>query len=253
MNATTSSREGSPTHPGEITVWDLPTRIFHWSLAFSFAGAFITAEADGWRSVHIMLGYTLLGLLVFRLLWGMVGSRYARFSAFVTGPAKTKSYLASLLARQPEHHVGHNPAGALAIIALIGLGLLISLSGLATVNELGGTAWSHSLEELHEGAANVMLAVVFIHIAGVLVSSLLHRENLVGAMLAGNKRGNPESSIGSRHRLVGATLLLAIIGAWAAWGWSNGKEAGGGLQQEQRASAAETEKHGKKHKHRDDD
>lgn len=250
MNTVTSSPQGA----SKITVWDLPTRIFHWSLALSFAGAFITAEADGWGGVHVMLGYTLLGLLVFRLLWGFVGSRYARFSSFVTGPAKIKAYLASLLARQPQHHVGHNPAGALAIFAMLGLGLLISLSGLAAVNELGGAAWSHSLEEWHEGAANVMLAVVVIHIAGVLLSSLLHRENLVGAMLSGNKRGKTEDGIGSRYRLVGAALLLAIIAAWAAWGWSGGKgwNGDGGQESELKAPVAAIEKHDKKHKHHDD-
>src|SRR5512139_2829983 len=110
-----------PTAKG-ILVWDLPTRVFHWLLALSFAGAYVTAESERWRLVHVTLGYTLGGLLVFRLLWGLMGTRHARFASFVRGPAAVLRYLRSLVSGHPEYYTGHNPAGALAIVALLVLG-----------------------------------------------------------------------------------------------------------------------------------
>jgi cytochrome b len=167
-----------------ILVWDLPTRLFHWLLAASFAGAWLTSDSERWVNVHLTLGYAFAGLIAFRLVWGFVGSRYARFSSFVAGPGAVKRYLRSILAFRPEHHVGHNPAGGWAVLALLGLGIATAASGYATYNDYGG----HWLEELHEGAAGAMLALVFVHIGAVLVSSLIHRENLVRAMLSGFKR-----------------------------------------------------------------
>lgn len=203
----------APASMTRITVWDLPTRVFHWLLALSFAVAFSSAESERWRDVHVMLGYTVLGLIGFRLVWGLIGSRYARFTAFASGPSRIAGYLKSLWSAQPQHHVGHNPAGALAIFLLLGLGLLVGLSGWASFSQTGGE-W---LEELHEGAANAMLALVAVHVLGVIVSSLLHRENLLLAMLSGNKRGHPSQAIGQRHRVLGMVLLLAVLGFWAGW------------------------------------
>lgn len=167
-----------------VFVWDLPVRLFHWLLAVSFAGAFITAESERFRDVHVALGYTLLGLIAFRLLWAFVGSRYARLSSFAFGPRAVVAYVRSLLSFRPLHYVGHNPAGSWVIYLLVVLGLLTGAAGYATYNDIGGK-W---LEELHEGAANVMLTLVFVHIAGVLVSSVMHGENLVKAMVTGYKR-----------------------------------------------------------------
>ena len=169
----------------KILVWDLPTRLFHWSLAAAFAGAWLTGDSERWRDVHVLLGYAFAGLIAFRLLWGFVGSRHARFASFVTGPGPVLRYLGSILKARPEHHVGHNPAGGWAVLALLGLGAVTAFSGYAYYNELGGD-W---LEELHEGAASAMLALVFVHIGAVVLSSLLHRENLVRAMITGLKRG----------------------------------------------------------------
>jgi cytochrome b len=171
-----------------ILVWDIPTRIFHWSLALSFATAYITAESERWRDVHVISGYLLLGLIAFRLVWGLVGSRHARFADFVRGPAAVMRYLRSLLSGRPEHHVGHNPAGAVVIVLLLALGLASGASGWATYNEIGGDL----LEELHEALAGAMLALVGIHLAGVAVASFLHRENLVKAMVTGYKKQAPE-------------------------------------------------------------
>jgi len=199
-----------PSTPTAILVWDLPTRVFHWLLALSFAGAWITAESERWRLVHVTLGYTLGGLLAFRLLWGLVGTRHARFASFVRGPAAVLRYLRSLLSGRPEHHVGHNPAGALAIVALLGLGAALVLSGWSTYHDVGG-AW---LEELHEGVASAMLALVLLHVGAVLLSSGLHRENLVRAMLTGRRQGAPADGIGRTWRVLGVLLLAAVLGFW---------------------------------------
>jgi cytochrome b len=167
-----------------IAVWDVPVRVFHWLLALTFAGAFLTAESERVRDLHVALGYAFAGLVAFRLLWGVVGGRYARFSSFVRGPRAVVRYLASLVTRTPEHHVGHNPAGGWAIVAMLALGVLVAGTGYAAYADIGG----HMLEEVHEGAANAMLTLVVVHIVAVLASGLLHRENLVKAMLTGYKR-----------------------------------------------------------------
>lgn len=198
-----------------ILVWDVPTRVFHWSLAASFAIAWLTAESERLRNLHLVAGYTLLVLVVFRLVWGLTGTRYARFTEFLRGPGAIVRYLRSLVGGQPEHHVGHNPAGALAIVALLVLGLLTGVSGWAMYNEVGGPGTGEALEELHEAVATGMLAVVFVHLAGVLVSSFLHRENLVRAMLTGRKTGAPEDGIGKSR--LGVALLLVVL-LTAIWG-----------------------------------
>ena len=92
-----------------ILVWDLPTRMFHWLLVLSFGGAFLTAESERYRDVHVMLGYTLLGLIAFRLLWGFFGSRYARFRTFLFRPREIVAYVSALVKGKAAHYVGHNP------------------------------------------------------------------------------------------------------------------------------------------------
>ena len=191
-----------------ILVWDLPTRVFHWSFALSFAGAYLTAESERYRDIHLALGYVFLGMLVFRLVWGLVGTDYVRFRAFWFKPAEIVAYLRALLSPQPQHYVGHNPAGGVAIFLLLALGLLISVSGLGLYWEIGDEDW---FEELHEIAANVMLLVVGVHIAGVLVSSVLHKENLVRAMLTGYKTADTENVIVRPYRGLGLWMLGGAI------------------------------------------
>jgi cytochrome b len=201
---------GAAARPASILVWDLPVRVFHWLLALSFAGAWLSAESERWRLLHVTLGYTMGGLLVFRVLWGLVGTRHARFSDFVRGPRAVLAYLRSLFQGRPEHHVGHNPAGALAILALMGLGAAIVGSGWAAYHEWGGE-W---LAEAHEIAATLMLVLVGVHVAAVLLSSRLHRENLVGSMFTGRKSGPPEQAITQAWRSVGVLMLVAVLGFW---------------------------------------
>lgn len=216
MNVTSAfPAEGTAAAPAahaapRVLVWDAPLRVFHWLMAASFAGAWLTAESERWRMLHVTLGYTMAGLVAFRLVWGLVGTRHARFASFVRGPRAAGRYLASLLRGRPEHHTGHNPAGALAIVALLGTAALVVASGWATYNELGGGR----LEDLHEGAANALMALVVLHLAGVVVSSWLHRENLVAGMVTGRKHGAPDEALRHAWRSVAALMLAAVLGFW---------------------------------------
>jgi cytochrome b len=194
-----------------ILVWDIPTRVFHWLLAGSFIGAFVTAESEMFRDVHVALGYLLLALIGFRIFWGIVGTRYARFSAFAFGPSKVLAYLKSLLTGSPQHYLGHNPAGSWVIYALLLLGVLAGATGYATYNEIGGE-W---FEELHEAFANSMLVLVGVHVAGVVVSSLLHRENLVKSMINGYKQGETDQGVRGAYWLIGAGLLAGTVLLWS--------------------------------------
>ena len=196
--------------PRQITVWDAPMRVFHWLMVLSFAGAYVSAESERWRLLHVTLGYTMVGLVGFRLVWGMLGTRYARFASFIRGPQAVARYVGAMLRGQPQHHTGHNPAGAIAIVALLGLTLVIGASGWAIYNDYSA-AW---LEKTHEVAAHAMLLMVGIHIAGVAVASLLHRENLLRSMLTGRKLGLPKDGIGHTWHWLAEFLLLAVLVFW---------------------------------------
>ena len=227
MNTTfTSPADGAPASADgasslvgskPVRVWDAPVRVFHWLAVISFAGAYLTAESERWRLVHVSLGYTLAGLVVFRLVWGVLGTRHARFASFVRGPAAVKRYLLSMLRGQPEHHTGHNPAGALAMVAMLVLSLAVGVTGWATYNEL----WGGAAEDLHEGVANAMLALVGVHVAAALLASWLHRENLVKAMVTGFKRGAPQEAIQRTWRGVAVLLVAAVL----AFGWLQWRDA----------------------------
>ena len=184
--------------PATVPVWDLLVRLFHWSLAASFAVAFVLE--DNWLGVHVWAGYLALGLIALRLVWGFVGTRHARFSDFVRGPRAVARYLADALRMRAPRHLGHNPAGGAMVVALLVLVGATGLSGMALygAQELSGPLapwlsglspeWGGWLEEIHEILANTTLALVVLHVAGVLFSGLSHGENLVAAMLTGRKR-----------------------------------------------------------------
>ena len=182
----TIHNEASPTMatPEIVKVWDPLVRLFHWSLVALFAVAFATGEHL--ERVHILFGYGVLGLIAFRIVWGFVGNRHARFSDFVCGPGTVISYTRDMIAGRAERCLGHNPAGAIMIVALLTMLTATGVSGyLLTTPTYWHVKW---VEALHEVTANVTLGLVGLHVAGVLVSSLMHRENLVLAMITGRKR-----------------------------------------------------------------
>ncbi|MFI9652495.1 cytochrome b/b6 domain-containing protein [Guyparkeria halopsychrophila] len=186
----------------EITVWDRFVRLFHWLLVGGFFTAYLVE--DDWLGVHVWAGYLVFSLVVLRIAWGLVGSKHARFADFVRRPREVFVYLKSTLAGRARRYLGHNPAGGVMVIALMGslltttvLGMLVlgsesgnALHGLVSGLGLAGEAGEEALEETHEFFANVTLALVGLHVAGVLFSSLAHRENLVRAMITGRKRLN---------------------------------------------------------------
>lgn len=206
------TEHASSTEITEITVWDPLVRLFHWTLVIAFVLAFCTQSewfeeirdrllSGEWlQFLHVWAGYTLAGLLLFRLIWGFVGPRYARFSDFVYGPREILVYLKDVLMLRAPRHLGHNPAGGLMIIIL-----LLSLAATATaglllygadkgLGPLAGLLVNSSddtieiFEELHEFFANFTVILIIGHLIGVVWESLLHRENLARAMITGRKR-----------------------------------------------------------------
>lgn len=216
MNAKSASRDeplagAEPARAAaQVLVWDAPVRVFHWLTVLCFAGAWLTAESERWRLAHVTLGYTLAGLVVFRLLWGLVGTKHARFVNFVRGPAAVMAHVRELVKGQVEHPAGHNPAGALAIVALLGLAVAVSASGWALFDGPGGE-W---LEDAHEAAASLMLALVGVHVAAVALSSWLGRDKLLRAMVTGRKPVAPAEGIRHAWRSVAALMVVAVLGFW---------------------------------------
>jgi len=193
----------------KILVWDIPTRIGHWLLVATFILSYLTGDSEEWRLVHVAAGFAMAGVLVFRLFWGMAGTRYARFASFLFTPRQVFSYLGGLLHGKPDRWVGHNPAGSYAIYALILLGLAVSGSGWAVYADIGGD-W---LEEAHDALSYGMLGMVGLHVAGVMISSLTHRENLARSMITGRKQGRSDEAIASNKKYWGILLLGAAVSA----------------------------------------
>ncbi len=195
------------TKSTSIRVWDWPVRVFHWSLALSVLIAFLTGESEQFSLLHQTLGFVAAGLLAFRFSWGFVGTRYAKFSEFVKGPLAIWHYLKSMRDGHPQHHVGHNPVGGLAVLLLMGLVGLTAFTGwVIAAGDAPG--WQ---EELHEIVANTLIGVVVLHVLGVLVSSRLHQENLIRAMLTGFKNGTAEQGISRGWWGIGVLLVAAMV------------------------------------------
>ena len=175
---------GGDARRDEVKVWDPLVRVFHWSLVAGIAAAWITA--DEWDRAHEWIGYGIATLLLVRVVWGFIGSEYARFTQFVKGPRATLAYLGRILRGRAERHLGHNPAGAAMILMLLMSIAGTALSGwMMTLDAFWGAEW---LEELHEALATFILVLVGFHVLGVIHASVSHGENLVRAMFTGRKR-----------------------------------------------------------------
>ena len=185
-------------HENTVKVWDPFVRIFHWGLVIAFVTAYVSEEEI--LGIHTLAGYVMLGLLSLRLVWGFIGTRHARFSDFTYSLSSIRTFLTDTLYLRAKRYIGHNPAGGAMIFLLIASLLLTSFTGLAiyaAAEQAGPLAgWftnsneftKEALEETHEFFANFTLFLVFIHIAGVIVESFIHRENLAKSMVTGYKR-----------------------------------------------------------------
>jgi len=194
-----------------ILVWDLPTRLCHWLLmtgCFSaFALAVTATEQSKAFEIHMLLGMILAPLLVFRLFWGIWGTKYVRFREFMYSPREAVAYVVSVTTGKAAHYVGHNPAASYAIFAMLALLICSVVSGsLVSTGEF--------FEELHEVASFLLIGVVGAHMLGVLVHTIVHKENIVASMFHGKKSTSEEDGIPSSHRLA-ALALLAATALWA--------------------------------------
>ena len=187
-----------------VKVWDIFVRFSHWAVALGFFIAYLTE--DDLLTLHVWAGYLVGVLVVLRSAWGVVGPKHARFSDFIAGPRRVRAYLMKLASFRAPRHLGHSPAGgAMAIVLWLGLaavvwsglevyaveegrGPLASLSAIsveaAASKGGGGSAW----EEIHEVLSNLVMILVVLHLVGVLLALLVHRENLVRAMIDGRRR-----------------------------------------------------------------
>ncbi|MGD8927073.1 MAG: cytochrome b/b6 domain-containing protein [Thioalkalispiraceae bacterium] len=203
------------TKEERVKVWDIAVRVFHWSLVLSFTIAYLSGEEED--QLHIISGYVVLGLIAFRIIWGFIGTRYARFWNFIYSPRHILAYTRSLMSGKPLHYLGHNPLGGLMILALLSSLLITIWSGLelealegegplAVKTEMIKPVYADSdrhehegehegdefWEDVHEFFANLTLVLVFLHIAGAIFASVVHRENLVKAMVTGYKTKKSE-------------------------------------------------------------
>lgn len=215
----------------KIRLWDLPLRLFHWSLLLLVVGAVVSAEiadeVSGAMDWHPRFGYAILALLLFRLIWGFVGGTHARFSSFLRGPAAVADYL-RLFKTHKTPSIGHNPLGALSVVALLTSLLLQAVSGLfLNIEDFGieGPLFKHVSNavadvfwEIHEINPGVLIALVALHVAAILFYRIVKREDLVTPMLTGNKRvpeGHAESEAQGGSVIRGAVVLaLAALAVW---------------------------------------
>ncbi len=185
MSETSAQTISSGDTPRDmVRVWDPFVRMFHWSLVILFAAAFVTG--DEWEKLHLPIGYAVAGLVAARVIWGLIGTRHARFSDFVFAPATTLGFIADTMRLKAKRYLGHNPLGGLMVIAL-----LLAIAGICTTGYMmttdafWGIEW---VEETHEALVYGTLVLIALHVAGVIFASVEHSENLVRSMVTGLKR-----------------------------------------------------------------
>lgn len=242
---TTTLPSAATTQPARRRVVDAPTRVFHWLFALSFLGAYLTAEGERFRLLHITLGYTMAGLLVFRVLYGLSGPRQAALSLLWRKLAGLRPWAQSLKTSvrvvaqanatpAVNWRQGQNLFMALAIAALLVLVLPLALSGYATYHEWGDFLGGDWIEEVHEFFGNTVLAVVLVHIAAIVGLSVLRRKNLAAQMVTGLADG-PGPDLAKRNLGWLAALLLGAVLAYWSWEW---QQSPNGLISAQAISAA---------------
>jgi cytochrome b len=209
-----------------VPVWDPFLRLFHWGLVLLFILAYVTGSRPTYYSIHLAAGIAILGLVVFRILWGFIGPRPARFADFLRGPRAVIAHLRELAGGEHRPLAGHNPLGGWAVLVILLLVLVEVLSGLfaSTFDYDGPLArlvpdeWAATMADVHVLNLNLLLAVLFVHLAGVAVTSALGHENLVASMIHGRKR-LPVRAIAQDDRTTwwrGPTaIVVTIMAVWA--------------------------------------
>lgn len=183
---------------GSVEVWDVFVRIFHWSLVATFVLAYVTEEDA--LPIHTLAGYAVTGLVALRIAWGIIGTPFARFSDFAYAPSQIRQFLADTLKFKAPRYLGHNPAGGAMILLMMASLVATAISGvvvfgaaehagpLAGLFVAAGEPDGDIYEEIHEFFANLTVLFVAIHVSGVVLESLIHRENLALSMVTGRKR-----------------------------------------------------------------
>lgn len=206
-------------------IWDLPTRLFHWALVLCVAGSFISVKLGGlWMDWHVRLGLAVVGLIVFRVVWGLIGPRYARFTQFVRSPLAVVRYLRG----QMTHIAGHNPLGAYSVLALILSIGFQAFSGLFANDDVMTTGplasldetWSGTLTGLHKLNESIMLALIVLHIAAIFWYRIKGRKDLLGPMLHGDAKlatGQAAPSAKDTWSVRLGALLLALVISAGLW------------------------------------
>ncbi|UJW80072.1 cytochrome b/b6 domain-containing protein [Hydrogenophaga sp. SL48] len=219
---TLSTAATAPAAAPGRRVTDAPTRMFHWLFALSFVGAYLTADGERWRMLHVTLGYTMAGLLVFRVLYGLFGPRQAGLGLLWRKLGSAPAWLRSLRTAPSLAAIhwrqGQNLLMALAVVALLVLVLPLTLSGYATFNEWGVFPGDDTLGELHEFFGEAMLFVVLAHLALILALSVLRRKNQAAPMLTGRVDGPGPNLVPHNRGWLAALLLMAVL-AYGAWEW----------------------------------
>lgn len=217
------------TQPKTLKVWDLPVRFFHWSLVSLFIAAYITnALGTNYFTYHLWCGYAIIVLVSFRIIWGLVGTYHARFSNFVRNPIATAKYAISVVKKTDKHYLGHNPLGAIMVVALLLIILIQAVTGLFTNDEIFNTGplyayisdeFSLKLTSLHRQLFYWILGAVLLHIAAVLIHVFFKRDNIIKAMLTGKKSAQDvehEKSISS-SRIILAVIIIVVLALVLAW------------------------------------
>jgi cytochrome b len=204
-----------------VLVWDLPTRLFHWLAAVLLLAAYVTLRLD-WMDWHVLTGEALLALLLFRLVWGFVGSETARFVNFVGSPRSAMRHIARLLYREPDQQIGHNPAGSWMVLVLLALMLGETLTGLVDNNDVANAgplteampAWVADLvTDLHALLWNALVAAVALHVAAIAVYAVVKGHHLLPPMVTGRKR-LPQRQ--APPRLASHARAVIVLGGSAA-------------------------------------
>jgi cytochrome b len=228
ITASEPARAGTLESPRR-RVWDLPVRVCHWLLVLAFIASYVTNRLGvSYFRYHVWSGYTVLVLVAFRLLWGVVGTRHARFRNFVRGPVHTARYAVGWLRGETHYHVGHNPLGAWMVIALLTALFVQAASGLFGNDEIFNVGplygfvtdeTSLTLTSLHRHLFYWLLAAAIVHVLAVIAHRLFKNESLVAAMFTGKKAHHvvPASEVIHTSRTWLAVLIVFILGVGLTW------------------------------------